>query len=120
MKCFIFVGDVSKEMFIFAGAVSKAILRGGGMYILDECKKIGKTNKHGIAVTSAGNLPSKYIIHLEAGHKSWKEMVFSALKEAESKMFTSVAMPALGTGNYGFMVVYLTILSLWQWLTWGD
>ena len=100
MKYSVFLGSVSNEMFIFAGGVSQAILEAGGMNIQDECNKIGRTNKQGIAVTDAGNLPCKHIIHLKAGHKSWKDMVYNVLREAESRQYKSVAMPALGTGNY--------------------
>ena len=59
----------------------------------------GQTDRNCIAVTSGGNLPCRFIIHLEAGAKSWKTLVQNSLKAAEKQQLTSIAMPALGTGN---------------------
>jgi len=69
----------------------------------------GKTDKHGVAVTGAGNLKCKYIIHLATPEKlylgnapegkAWQERIFNCLKEAEHMKLTSVAFPLLGTGR---------------------
>src|SRR6187431_3684596 len=49
------------------GGVDGAIHRAGGTAILDECKKIiakqGSCNTGEAVITTAGNLPAKFVIH---------------------------------------------------------
>ncbi|ROL54451.1 Poly [ADP-ribose] polymerase 14 [Anabarilius grahami] len=54
-------------------------------------------------VTSAGNLPCGKIIHIigRNGPSEIKDAVLSVLKLCESRQITSVAFPALGTGQGG-------------------
>lgn len=58
----------------------------------------------GIAVTSAGQLPMKCIIHVALGDAvgdpplSWQRVVKRVLIEAETRGLQSIAFPALGTG----------------------
>jgi len=57
------------------------------------------TNK--LCVTAGGDLPARYIIHLVAAHDSaaWKIVIANCLHEAETKKFTCIAFPLLGTGT---------------------
>jgi len=54
-----------------------------------------------LCVTAAGDLPASYIIHLVAAHQSagWKTVIANCLREAETKKFTCIAFPLLGTGT---------------------
>lgn len=54
-------------------------------------------------LTSAGNLPSKNIIHIFVTSDPTKirEAVYSVLKLCEENKFSSVTFPALGTGLCG-------------------
>ncbi|XP_023932230.1 poly [ADP-ribose] polymerase 14-like isoform X2 [Lingula anatina] len=86
------------------GGVSKAIVNSGGSAILDECRKKGQT-MGGLALTGAGKLKCKYIIHFDAQmyfYGKWKEAVIKCLEMAESLGVKSVAFPALGTGALGY------------------
>ena len=67
----------------------------------------GKTT-NGIAVTTAGNLPSKCIIHLAtpttydsqgATSKDWEQRIIKCLEETETMKMKSITFPLLGTGN---------------------
>ena len=54
-----------------------------------------------LCITTGGNLPAKYIIHLIAAHHTdgWKTVIANCLHEAETKKFTNIAFPLLGTGT---------------------
>ena len=67
----------------------------------------GKTTG-GIAVTSAGNLPSRCIIHLATpatydrkrpASKNWEERIIKCLEQTESMKMKSITFPLLGTGR---------------------
>lgn len=81
---------------------------------------IGKTNKNGVAVTGAGNLKCKYVIHLATPEKlylgnapdgkAWEERILHCLREAEHMKLTSVAFPLLGTGSRRCLI-YMSFLN---------
>ncbi|KAI4878324.1 hypothetical protein NFI96_031569 [Prochilodus magdalenae] len=54
-------------------------------------------------MTSGGQLPSRYIIHIigRTNRADIKDAVYSVLKLCEEQKFSSVAFPALGTGQGG-------------------
>lgn len=97
------------------GGVDGAIHRAGGKAILEECQKI--RNKQGgckvgeAVITTAGNLPSKYVIHTVGpvwnGGKSNEEELLSlaysnSLQVAVQYQLTSIAFPNISTGIYHF------------------
>ncbi|XP_059401193.1 protein mono-ADP-ribosyltransferase PARP14-like isoform X5 [Carassius carassius] len=95
----------SNQTFSLKAGVSKAILDAAGVQVEQECSKIvGSSNiQQTEIVTSAGRLPCGNIIHV-TGHKSpsdIKDVVLSVLMLCESRHITSVAFPALGTGQGG-------------------
>uniref|UniRef100_A0A8C2KIW5 Poly [ADP-ribose] polymerase n=1 Tax=Cyprinus carpio TaxID=7962 RepID=A0A8C2KIW5_CYPCA len=109
-------GDITKEKtdaivnssnyaFSLKAGVSKAILDADGVQVEQECSQIvGSSNiQQTEIVTSAGRLPCGNIIHV-IGRNSpsdIKDVVLSVLKLCESRQITSVAFPALGTGQGG-------------------
>ncbi|XP_045890991.1 protein mono-ADP-ribosyltransferase PARP14-like [Micropterus dolomieu] len=110
-------GDITKEAsdviinssspdFTLKAGVSKAILDSAGLNVEMECAQI--VNSPGyqpqpMILTSAGQLPSKNIIHIVGRNDpaQIKDMVNSVLKVCEENKFKSVSFPALGTGQGG-------------------
>ncbi|XP_051540548.1 protein mono-ADP-ribosyltransferase PARP14-like isoform X2 [Myxocyprinus asiaticus] len=109
-------GDITKEKtdaivnssnhtFSLKAGVSKAILGAAGLQVEQECLQIvsSSNSQQKEIVTSAGQLPCGNIIHI-IGRNSpadIKNGVLSVLKLCEAHKFTSVAFPALGTGQGG-------------------
>jgi len=97
------------------GGVDGAIHRAGGKAILDECIQIRNRQggcKTGEAViTTAGNLPARYVIHTVGpvynnGKTGEDELLASAylnsLKLAAENQVETIAFPNISTGIYHF------------------
>jgi O-acetyl-ADP-ribose deacetylase (regulator of RNase III) len=97
------------------GGVDGAIHRKGGKAILDDCVKI--RNKQGgckigdAVITTAGNLPAKYVIHTVGpvwnGDKEDKKNLLKAcyqnsLEVAVQNNIKTIAFPGISTGIYRF------------------
>lgn len=97
------------------GGVDGAIHRKGGKAILDECIEI--RNKQGgcktgeAVITTAGNLPSKYVIHTVGpvwnGDKEEKSKLLAdcyqnSLNLAVKNEIKTIAFPNISTGIYHF------------------
>ncbi|UTN06702.1 O-acetyl-ADP-ribose deacetylase [Flavobacterium bizetiae] len=97
------------------GGVDGAIHRKGGKAILDDCVKI--RNKQGgckvgdAVITTAGNLPAKYVIHTVGpvwnGDKDEKSKLLSdcyknSLELAIKNEIKTIAFPGISTGIYRF------------------
>jgi O-acetyl-ADP-ribose deacetylase (regulator of RNase III) len=99
------------------GGVDGAIHRAGGPTILEECKEIRRTKfPDGLptgeaVVTSAGDLPSKFVIHtvgpIYGQHNGSEADLLAAcytnsLQLAIKNAVSSIAFPAISTGVYGY------------------
>jgi len=91
------------------GGVAGAIVRKGGYEIQEESDKIGYVPTGSAAITGAGKLKAKYVIH--AVGPVWGEgdednklrsAVLSALKLAEERGIKSISIPAISSGIFGF------------------
>jgi O-acetyl-ADP-ribose deacetylase (regulator of RNase III) len=92
--------------------VAGAIAQRGGGEIQEECHEIvrkdGPLEVGGAAITGAGNLKARYVIHaaamgdLPVTPESIRNATRSALELAESHGIKSLAFPVLGTGVGGF------------------
>ncbi|KAK2871255.1 hypothetical protein Q8A67_023782 [Cirrhinus molitorella] len=95
----------SNQTFSFKSGVSKAILDGAGLQVEQELLQMAEDTNYQLAeiVTSSGNLPCKEIIHIVGCNKpsEIQQKVLTVLKLCENHRFTSVAFPALGTGQGG-------------------
>ncbi len=91
------------------GGVAGAIVRRGGQSIQEECDRIGYTPTGTAAISGAGNLKARYVIH--AVGPVWgegdeeaklKSAVLSALNLAVEHSVKSMAFPAISSGIFGF------------------
>ncbi len=91
------------------GGVAGAIVRKGGYEIQAESNKIGFVPVGEVALTGAGKLPAKYVIH--AVGPRWgegdediklKNAVENSLKLSDEKGFKKISMPAISSGIFGF------------------
>uniref|UniRef100_H2MSK5 Poly [ADP-ribose] polymerase n=1 Tax=Oryzias latipes TaxID=8090 RepID=H2MSK5_ORYLA len=102
-SCDVIVNSTNPTFNLYAG-VSKAILDCAGGEVQRECDQIVQSSPHKrIVMTNAGQLPCTKIIHVP-GHNdpaNIKGTVFDVLKYCEDKRLSSIAFPALGTGQGG-------------------
>ncbi|GAA6735153.1 macro domain-containing protein [Thermus oshimai] len=90
--------------------VAGAILRKGGPSIQEECDRIGPIRVGEAAVTGAGNLKARYVIHAAvlgdepASLDTVRRATQSALEKAVALGLKTVAFPLLGTGVGGLPV----------------
>lgn len=126
MKIYAIQGDITSQnvdiivnaansSLLGGGGVDGAIHRKGGSAILEECKKIratqGKCATGQAVITTAGNLPAKYVIHTvgsvwQDGTHHEAELLAScyreSLKLAVANHAKSIAFPNISTGVYRF------------------
>jgi O-acetyl-ADP-ribose deacetylase len=91
------------------GGVASAIVRKGGQIIQQESNKIGHVSVGSSAVTGAGELPCKVVIHtvgprMGEGNEDakLKSAINSALKTAIQQGYKSISIPAISAGIFGF------------------
>ena len=91
------------------GGVAGAIVRKGGRIIQEESNKIGYVPVGGVAVTSAGSLKAKYVIHAVGPRwgegnedEKLKNAVLNSLKKAQELELESISLPAISSGIFGF------------------
>lgn len=107
--------NAANSSLLGGGGVDGAIHRAGGKEILDECVEIrnrqGKCKTGEAVVTTAGNLPAKYVIHTvgpiwngdeEKCSKLLANCYKNSLKLAESLDLKTIAFPNISTGVYKF------------------
>jgi O-acetyl-ADP-ribose deacetylase (regulator of RNase III) len=97
------------------GGVAGAIVRSGGRAIQEESDRW--VRKHGtvptgqVAVTGAGDLPCKYVIHAvgpvwHGGNENEDELlrlaVWNGLTKAHEMKLATIALPAISSGIFGF------------------
>ena len=91
------------------GGLAGVIRRRGGESIQRECNQIGTVPLGGAALTSAGKLKARHIIHAASmelgGHTTSRALRTStvhALRIAAERGLRTIAFPAIGTGIGGF------------------
>jgi O-acetyl-ADP-ribose deacetylase (regulator of RNase III) len=116
--------NAANEALQLGSGVAGAIRLHGGPTIQEECDRIGTCAVGQAVVTRAGKLPAKWIIH--AVGPVWKggtfgeEMllasaVLQALQRGEDIGATSLALPAISTGVFGFpleMAAQITVAAV--------
>ncbi|MFC6101282.1 O-acetyl-ADP-ribose deacetylase [Olivibacter domesticus] len=109
------VVNAANTSLLGGGGVDGAIHRAGGPAILEECKRIrakqGGCKVGDAVITTAGNLPAKFVIHTVGpvwnGGKNNEETLLasayrSSLALALEHKLSSIAFPNISTGIYRF------------------
>lgn len=109
--------NAANSSLLGGGGVDGAIHRAGGPAILDECRRLRKTElPDGLptgqaALTGAGRLACRYVIHavgpVWSGGREGEEALLSdaynnSLKKAAEIGVRTLAFPAISTGVYGY------------------
>jgi O-acetyl-ADP-ribose deacetylase (regulator of RNase III) len=91
------------------GGLAGAIRRKGGPRIQAECDKIGTIPVGGAAITSAGKLKARHVIHAASmqlgggtSAQSLRSSTAHALRIAAQNGLRTIAFPAVGAGIGGF------------------
>lgn len=91
------------------GGVAGAIRRRGGDAIQQECDRHGSIKVGEAAITGAGTLPARYVIHaasMQLGGRTTEESLVASMDHtfrlAREHGLRSIAVPAVGTGIAGF------------------
>jgi O-acetyl-ADP-ribose deacetylase (regulator of RNase III) len=103
------VVNAANSSLILGGGVAGAIRSHGGPSIQEECNKIGPIQVGEAALTNAGNLKAKYVIHAagpvsgEGGEEEkLRNATLNSLKIAQERKIKDIAFPAISTGIFGF------------------
>lgn len=105
--------NAANNTLLGGGGVDGAIHRVGGKRILEQCKKIGGCPTGEARITTAGNLPSKYVIHtvgpIYKDGKSGEEKLlynayYNSLMLAKEYGIKIIAFPSISTGAYGYPI----------------
>ena len=110
------ITDLEIESFVFYAQHDLALGSGygtaisvrGGPTVQEELKTFGRINTGDAVVTSAGEMKAKFIVHAVGPRFQEEDMdaklrttVENALKQADAKGITAIALPAMGVGFYG-------------------
>jgi O-acetyl-ADP-ribose deacetylase (regulator of RNase III) len=94
---------------ILGGGLAGVIRRRGGPDIQEACNRHGPIRVGQAAITTAGLLPARYVIHQASmalggatTEDSLRESTAACLKLADQHGLGSIAFPATGTGIGGF------------------
>ncbi len=99
----------SNSSLLLGAGVSGAINLAGGPSIQSEMNKLGHCPVGGAVITSAGNLPARFVIHavgprMGEGAEDAKLLgaTLQSLARAEEENLASIVFPAISTGIFGF------------------
>jgi O-acetyl-ADP-ribose deacetylase (regulator of RNase III) len=109
--------NAANSSLLGGGGVDGAIHRAGGRKILEECRRI-RSNRGSLppgeaVITTAGNLPSRYVIHTvgpvwqggDAGEADILARCYrNTLALAQTHGLRSIAFPSISTGAFGYPV----------------
>jgi len=102
------VVNAANSALILGAGVAGAIRTAGGPEIQRECDELGPIEVGDAAISGAGNLPARYVVHAatmppggSASPQSIESSMRAVLKVARTAGVRTLAIPALGTGVGG-------------------
>jgi O-acetyl-ADP-ribose deacetylase (regulator of RNase III) len=103
------VVNAANSALVLGAGVAGAIARRGGPSIQAECDAHGPVEVGGAAITGAGDLPARFVIHAasmppggQADEASVRASMRASLALAEAHGCATIAVPAIGAGIAGF------------------
>ena len=103
--------NAANSHLLHGGGVAGAIVRKGGKVIQEESDRIGHVPVGSVALTSAGTLKARYVIHavgprMGEGDEDAKlrNATSSSLLLADKEGIQSIAFPAISTGIFGYPI----------------
>lgn len=111
--------NAANSQLVLGAGVAGAIREKGGTTIQQECDAHGPIEVGEAAITGAGELPARFVIHAAgmapggvSDEASVRSSLRAALAIASEKGLASVAVPAIGTGVGGFALQRCAEVSL--------
>ena len=105
------VVNAANTQVILGGGVAGAIRRKGGPKIQAECDKKGPISVGEAAITTAGALKAKFVIHAAGPRqgegdekRKLKNATLNSLRIADENNLRSITFPAISTGIFGFPI----------------
>ena len=100
--------NAANTQLVLGSGVAGSIRIRGGFAIQQECDVLAPIGLGMVAITGAGRLPMKYILHAATMHPGGystpevvRRCVANAIQAAEERGITTLALPALGCGIGG-------------------
>ncbi len=100
--------NAANNHLILGSGVAGAIRTKGGPSIQEECDRIGPIRVGEAAITGAGDMPARFVIHAAGmgdepvSERSIRDSVRDSFVKGEDAGIESIAFPAIGTGVGGF------------------
>ncbi|MGD8708058.1 MAG: macro domain-containing protein [Nitrosopumilaceae archaeon] len=101
--------NAANSHLLHGGGVAGTIVRKGGRVIQEESNKIDYVPTGSAVITGAGRLQCNYVIHavgpqMGEGEEDskLKNVIQSIMKLANEKNFSSISIPAISSGIFGF------------------
>jgi O-acetyl-ADP-ribose deacetylase (regulator of RNase III) len=103
--------NAANAQLVLGGGVAGAIRRKGGPEIQAHCDKIGPIRVGQAAITTAGNLKAKHVIHAVGPRmgegdedEKLKNATLGSLRLADENNLADIAFCAISTGIFGFPI----------------